>query len=462
MSQLGDLVACFEDSLSGLVTAVCVGESIVAAACGQSIAVYDVVRAADGISAPAIQSSVTLSTYSAPKCMRVIDAATLASIDSTNFIYIWALKNWHIPASGSSPASFTLAGCCAAVLCGHDGDVTGMATSPGKMFTSSSDGTICCWSTLGFDCYAQMKSSAGITAICCNEQVVCSADSSRIVKVWAASTGNCLKEISVGREVGNICCSSSTLFVAVARQICIPFSLNSYAAEQQMSLHSAAEDESPLAHMSSYCNIVTALGGAHAVALTAGGHMEPFHLDRVPVTCLHTAAGLVVVSHVEKNAVCVFHIEPFLAELTAQLQLPQAQYLENVRIANSKLAAVNKSLDVKVTSTGSGRISSVINVSGVFYIGHTDGCLQCFQRFSSHLTPHTWFRLLAMLPKLQLRHDKAPVHLTGPRGCVGVFGDGAAEGNRLHRHWQRGRLGQAVEPLRRAAPGRDRDRDRRQ
>jgi WD40 repeat protein len=41
---------------------------------------------------------------------------------------------------------------------------------------------------------------------------------------------------------------------------------------------------------------------------------------------------------------------------------------------------------VKVTSTGSGRISSVINVSGIFYTGHTDGCLQCFQSFSSGMT----------------------------------------------------------------------------
>ena len=90
--------------------------------------------------------------------------------------------------------------------------------------------------------------------------------------------------------------------------------------------------------------------------------------------------------HAANNAVCVFFIEPFLAELTQQLQLPQADYFENFRAAHAKLASTNKSVDAQVSTTGSSNISSVVNVSGIFYVGHADGSLQCFQTFSSGMT----------------------------------------------------------------------------
>jgi WD40 repeat protein len=228
-----------------------------------------------------------------------------------------------------------------------------------------------------------MKSNLGITALCCSEKALCSSDASNIVKVWNASSGDCLKEISVGRQIGGLSCNSGTLFVSVSRQICIPFSLSNFSAEQQFTLPTPAEDESPLTHMSSFGSIVTALASGRVVVLTAGGHMEQLHLDRIPSTCHDTAGGFIVISHAQKNSVCVFHIEPFLAELTTQLQQPQNQYLENVRAANSKIATANKNLDLQVTLTGSSRICSVVNISGRFFIGHADGCLQCFQTFSS-------------------------------------------------------------------------------
>jgi WD40 repeat protein len=251
------------------------------------------------------------------------------------------------------------------------------------MFSSSADGTICCWSTREFECSFQIKSNSGITALCYSDNVLCSADASNVAKIWNASSGDCLKEINVGRQIGGLCCSAGTLFVSVSRQICIPFSLNTYTAEQQLTLATPADDDSSLTHLCSYGSIVTALACDRVVALTAGGHMEQLYLDRIPVTCHDTADGFIAISHAQKNSVCVFHLQPVLAELTSQLQLPQSQYLENVRSANAKIASTNKSLDLQVTPTGSSRICSVVNVSGMFYIGHADGCLQCFQTFSS-------------------------------------------------------------------------------
>ena len=386
MSQLGDLVACFEDTLPSKIVAVCASATHAAAACSQSITVYDVLRAAGGNRPPSFEASLTLSTAQSTKCMRVIDASCMASTDGSNYIYIWALSNWQLPATASSPASVVTAGCCAAMLAGHDGEVTSLVTTTGKMFTSSSDGTICCWSTRGFEREFQIKSNMGVTSLCCNTKVVCSADASKIVKIWSATNGDCLKELSAGRDVGSLCCNAGTLFVSVPRQICIPFDLTTFASDVQLSLPVPAEDESSLCSMSSYGSVITALSGGHVLALTAGGHMEPFHLDRIAVTCLDTAAGLVIVSHADNNAVCVFFIEPFLAELTQQLQLPQADYFENFRAAHAKLASTNKSVDAQVSTTGSSNISSVVNVSGIFYVGHADGSLQCFQTFSSGMT----------------------------------------------------------------------------
>ena len=392
MSQLGDLVACFQDALPSKIVAVCASESHAAAACSQSISIYDVLQPASGSGQPSFEASLTLSTACATTCMRVIDASCLASIDGTSCIYIWALRNWQLPATGSFPASVVMAGCCAAMLAGHDGEVTALAVAGGKMFSSSTDGTICCWLTRGFEREFQIKSTMGVTALCCTSKVVCSADASKIVKVWSAASGDCLKEISVARDIGSLCCTSGTLFVSTARQTCIPYNLTTFASDMQLSLPTPPEDDSPLSHMCSYSSVVAALSGSggHVLALTAGGHMEPFHLDRMPVTCLDFAAGLVIVSHCNAAAnahtVCVFFIEPFLPELTAQLQLPQADYFENCRVAHSKLALSNKSVDVQVTSTGSSHISSAVNVSGIFYVGHADGSLQCFQTFSSGLT----------------------------------------------------------------------------
>jgi hypothetical protein len=164
--------------------------------------------------------------------------------------------------------------------------------------------------------------------------------------------------------------------------------MTTFSAEQQLSLPTPATDDSVLTDMSSGGSLVTALAGGQAVVLIAGGHMEVFHLDRIAITHLDAAAGLVIVSHIEKHAVCIFHIQPVVADLTTQLQIPQDAYFESVRVANSKLALSNKSLDVQVTSTGSSRISSVVRVNGMFYVGHMDGCLQCFQSFRSGVTKH--------------------------------------------------------------------------
>lgn len=390
MSQLGDLVACFEDSLPAPATAVCIDDTHAAVASSHAISIYDVLRAADGSSAPALESSLTLSTSASSTQLLLVDKACLASIDGTASIFIWAIQHWHMPPARSTPASIFMAGCCAAVLRGHDADVTCVAGGGGKMFSAAADGTVCCWSMRELDCTWSTKSGMGVTSLCCNDKVVCSSDASRIVRVWNASSGSCLKEISVGRDVGSLCCCGSTLFVSVPRLLCIPYSLATFAADAQLCLPAPAPDDSTFTDMCCNGSVVAAVGCGGAVALTPGGHMEPFHLDRIPITHLHFAAGLVIISHVEKNAVCVFHLQPFVAELTAQLQTPQEQYLESVRVANSKLALTNRNLNVHVTSTGSCRISSVANVNGVFYVGHTDGCLQCYQSFRSGATRHVF------------------------------------------------------------------------
>jgi WD40 repeat protein len=183
MPLLDDLTACFEDALPSAATAVCVGEHHAAAACAQSIAIYEMSPAAGGGSAPAFEKSLTLFTHGATKLLRLIDKSSLAAADDTQFIYIWALNNWQLAASGSQPGSVIMAGCCAAVLCGHDKNVTCLACNTGRMFSASSDGTICCWSTREFDCVFKSKCSAGVTALCCTDKVFCSADASKMVKV---------------------------------------------------------------------------------------------------------------------------------------------------------------------------------------------------------------------------------------------------------------------------------------
>jgi WD40 repeat protein len=316
-------------------------------------------------------------------CIRFVDQDTLVSVGLSQFICVWALKNWRLSDSASSAASVVMAGCCVVVLAEHDDAVTSLALASGRMYSSSADGSIVSWSTQGFLCNFRMKSSTCITALCCNDHVVCSADPSRILKVWSATNGDCLKEINVGRTIGSLCCSASTLFVSVARHVCVPYNLSTYTVEQQLSLPTPPDDDLTLMSTSVYGSIVTGISGDQAIALTAGGHMEVLHLDRIPVTCLHASAGFVVVSHEDRNAVCVFYIEPFMAELTAQLQLPQPQYFESVRAANSKIASTNRSLNVQVTSTGASRTFSVVSMNGIFYLGQADGCLQSFQRFSS-------------------------------------------------------------------------------
>lgn len=426
--SLNELSACFEGALPAAVTAVCASAGCVAAACQTSITVYEVSRAANGVNAPAFESSVVVSTSAATRFLRFVGDGCLASADGSHFIYIWAVRNWQLPAAGALPASVTMAGCCAAVLCGHDDEVTCLVAdaASGRMLSAAADGSVCCWSTRGFDCELRIKSNLGVTALCCSDKVICSADASKTVKVWSATSGACVKEISVGRDIGGVCCSPGVLFVSVSRQMCIPFSLSTFAADQQLCLPVPPDSDSPLTHMCMCGGVVTALAGARVVALIAGGHLEQLHLNRIPVTCHDAADGLIVVAHAPKNAVCVFYIEPFLGELAAQLQLPQVQYLENVRSANAKVASTGKNLDIQVTTTGVSHISSVVNVGGMLYIGHHDGCLQCFQTFSSGVAKRLFScqaheDIVACSAVLQLKTSDTIATGSGD-GCVKLWG----------------------------------------